>query len=43
MHDIYTLLLFVPFKIVSPCIDKLLPAFLKVAEAVPEGTFWNAA
>jgi hypothetical protein len=36
------LLLFVPFKIVSPYIDTPLPAFLKVAEAAPEGTFWKA-
>jgi hypothetical protein len=42
MHDAYTLLLFVPFKIVFPCIDTPLPAFMKVVEAAPEGTFWNA-
>jgi hypothetical protein len=43
MHATYTLLLFVPFELVSPCINTPLPAFLKVVEAAPEGTFWNAA
>jgi hypothetical protein len=43
MHDTYTLLLSVPFKIVSPCINIPLPAFLKVVEAAPEGTSWNSA
>jgi hypothetical protein len=42
MHDKYTLLLYVPFEIVSPCIDTPLPAFPKVVEAASEGTFLNA-
>jgi hypothetical protein len=43
MHGTYISLLFVPFEIVSCCIDTPLPAFLKVAEAALEGIFWNAA
>lgn len=39
----YTLVLGTSFEIDSSCINKRLPAFLAVFEAVLESTFWNCA